>query len=197
MSPQFDNLIQWKDPFKSGVVMVVVLTGLISLSYLSFISVVAYTGLAVLCCSMGARLYRTILAPAAKPDNEPSASSTSDWSVKDFQLPRDKVSDQVVSIASQLEPYLVRLQHCILIKDYVDTAKFLLVLYVLAVLGSWFNLLTLVTVAFVFLFTGPRFYRMYQSQCDALYEKVQKQVKVIGAKLEPTLKKFRKQPIKN
>ncbi|OON13924.1 hypothetical protein X801_10292, partial [Opisthorchis viverrini] len=106
--------------------MVVVLTLLVSLSCLSFISVLAYAGLALLCCTFAARLYHFILPSSPKTIDKPGTPAPHDilteWLNTDMKLPRDKIVDRTVSLSSDFETFIIRLQRILLLKDVVDTA---------------------------------------------------------------------------
>ncbi|KAF6772519.1 hypothetical protein AHF37_08107 [Paragonimus kellicotti] len=77
MTPE--QLLLWKDPMKSGIFVVLVLTALFSLSCLSLVSVLAYAGLSLLCCTTAARLYQYLLLPTKNiaTSNVTEASDTS------------------------------------------------------------------------------------------------------------------------
>ncbi|GAA55085.1 reticulon/nogo [Clonorchis sinensis] len=81
----FENLIQWRDPLKTGILTVVVLTLLVSLSCLSFISVLAYAGLALLCCTFAARLYHFILPSTPKTVDKPGTPASHDVLTDGFE----------------------------------------------------------------------------------------------------------------
>ncbi|KAL2527372.1 Reticulon-like protein B5 [Abeliophyllum distichum] len=82
-----------------------------------------------------------------------------------------------------------------------DLKKFLAViagLWILSVLGSWWNFLTLFYIGFVFLHTVPVLYEKYEDQVDAFAEKaeveIKKQYAVFNAKV---LSKIPKGPLKD
>ncbi|CAH8592721.1 unnamed protein product [Dicrocoelium dendriticum] len=172
--------------------MVVVLTGLISLSCLSLVSVVSYAGLALLCCTTAARLYAMLLCP--KNSGKTSKSCANDyvyeWLTADVKLPTDRITDRVTSVSSEVERYLIRLQRLLLLKNYADALKFLLLLYLLHVLGDWFNLLTVVTIGFVLLFTLPRVYYLNQKQFDSCYSALTQRASALRKKMQPVLEKI-------
>ncbi|KAJ6946166.1 hypothetical protein NC651_001049 [Populus alba x Populus x berolinensis] len=82
-----------------------------------------------------------------------------------------------------------------------DLKKFLTViagLWVLSIVGSWFNFVTLFYIAFVLLHTVPVFYEKYEDQVDAFAEKamieIKKQYAVFDAKV---LSKIPRGPLKD
>ncbi|KAF8571046.1 hypothetical protein P879_01158 [Paragonimus westermani] len=193
MSPE--QLLLWKDPTKSGIFVVLVLTVLCSLSCLSLVSVLAYAGLSLLCCTTAARLYQYLLKPTKNiaTSNVTEASTTTDlfgeWFNKDIKLSGDWMSKHAVSLSSALEPYLIQLQSVLLLKSYIETCKFLVLLYFLSVLGSCFNLLTLIIIGFILLFTLPKIYRLYQKPLDKVYEKLRKHLSALNRKMQTVLEK--------
>ncbi|KAF5401314.1 Reticulon protein [Paragonimus heterotremus] len=182
---------------KSGIFVVLVLTALFSLSCLSLVSVLAYAGLSLLCCTTAARLYQYLLKPTKNvaASNVKETNATSDdlfgkWFTKDIKLSSDWMSKRAVSLSSALEPYLIQLQSVLLLKSYAETCKFLVLLYSLSVLGSCFNLLTLVIIGFILLFTLPTIYRLYQKPLDGVYEKLRKHLSVVNKKIQTVLEKI-------
>jgi len=60
------ELVYWRDPKKSGIVFGGIFVILISLTFLSFISVVAYTSLAILSGTFAFRVYKNVLQTVQK-----------------------------------------------------------------------------------------------------------------------------------
>ena len=60
------ELVYWRDPKKSGVVFGAGLAILLSLTFFSIISVIAYTSLAVLSVTLSFRIYKNILQAVQK-----------------------------------------------------------------------------------------------------------------------------------
>jgi cell shape-determining protein MreD len=60
------ELVYWRDPKKSGIVFGTVLGVLLSLSYFSLISVVAYLSLALLTGTISFRIYKNVLQAVQK-----------------------------------------------------------------------------------------------------------------------------------
>ncbi|THD20181.1 Reticulon protein [Fasciola hepatica] len=190
------DLVYWREPIKSGIFMVLGLTLLISLSCLSLVSIVAYAGLALLCCTAGYRMY-CFLLNSSKFGNKMDGSATivSDpfcsWINAEIQLPKEKIADHVAASSAQLNIRLKYLQDMLLLKNYFDTFQFGIVLYLLSVVGDYFNLLTLITIAFTLGMTLPKVYIMYQPHFDSVFVKVKRHTNNVYAKFQPTLKKLR------
>lgn len=180
---------------KSGIIAAVGLTVLLSLSCLSVISVVAYAGLALFCCTAACRLYQLILGSPKSINDQAPASNIDrvfgDWATCDVQLPKEKIADRVSNASEKISENLNYLRRVILLQDYLETFKWVFLLYLLSVIGGWFNLLTLFTIAFVFALTCPKIYIIYQPQFDSIYDKAKGRLSDFYKKIEPKLSKFR------
>jgi len=118
--------------------------------------------------------------------------------IPDLSLPEK----QVLEIASALRNDLNCALH--VLRDIAsgrDLKKFLSViagLWVLSIVGSWCNFMTLFYIAFVLLHTVPVFYEKYEDQVDAYAEKalheIKKQYAVFDAKV---LSKIPRGPLKS
>lgn len=62
---------------------------------------------------------------------------------KDIVLPKEKVEQAAAVSVAHVNAFLAELRRLFLVEDFVDTAKFAVLLYVLTYLGSWFNGITL------------------------------------------------------
>lgn len=118
--------------------------------------------------------------------------------IPDISLPEKPVMEFVAGLRIEINRALAVLRS---IASGRDLKKFLSViagLWVLSVVGSWCNFLTLVYIAFVLLHTLPVFYEKYEDQVDAFAEKatheIKKQYKVFDAKV---LSKIPRGPLKD
>jgi hypothetical protein len=60
------DLVHWRDPRKSGIVLGAILAILLSLSVVSVVSVISYSALAVLSGTLSFRLYKNVLQAVQK-----------------------------------------------------------------------------------------------------------------------------------
>ncbi|TNN14028.1 Reticulon-4 isoform 4 [Schistosoma japonicum] len=142
------DVIYWREPINSGIIAAVGLTFLLSLSCMSFISVVAYAGLALFCCTAACKLYNVVLG-SNKAEQETSNSSKHSfhsWLEYDILFSEDKIAQRAAAASEHLSEKLNQLRRILLMHDYFETAKLAICLYLLSIVGSWFNLLTLITV---------------------------------------------------
>lgn len=107
--------------------------------------------------------------------------------IPEVRIPEDKYLQFAAGLRNELNQTLDTLRN---IASGRDLKKFLAVvagLYVLSIVGSWCNFLTLFYIAFVLLHTIPVLYEKYEDEIDAFAEKamieIKKQYKVFDAKV--------------
>ncbi|KAK4475258.1 hypothetical protein MN116_002332 [Schistosoma mekongi] len=187
------DVIYWREPINSGIIAAVGLTFLLSLSCMSFISVVAYAGLALFCCTAAYKLYNVVLG-SNKAEQETSNSSNHSfhsWLEYDIQFSEDKIGQRAATASEYLSEKLNQLRRILLMQDYFETAKLAIFLYLLSIVGGWFNLLTLIIIVFVLGLTCPRIYLLYQLQCDAAFNMAKNKVMDVCKIVETKMEKLR------
>merc|ERR1711972_1244819 len=98
-------------------------------------------------------------------------------------IPADTISSAAPCLANAVNTAVFELRRLFLVESMVDTIKFGLSLWLLTYLGSWFNFLTLVILAWLGLFTAPKLYINNQSQVDEVVGKVMAQVDEVKGKV--------------
>jgi len=95
----------------------------------------------------------------------------------------DTISNMAPCVAKSLNNFTTELRRLFLVENMVDTIKFGLSLWLLTYLGSWFNFLTLLILAWLVLFTAPKLYINNQAQVDEVVGMVMAQVEDVKAKV--------------
>ncbi|KAK7864044.1 hypothetical protein R5R35_012214 [Gryllus longicercus] len=179
--PLVESLVYWRNPKVSGAVLGVGLALLLSLTYCSLISVIAYVSLAVLVGCGGFRLYRAVLAAVNKTGEGHPFRDLLD---KDIAVS----SDRAASLAQQIVPHInasvSELRRLFLVEDILDSFKFGVMVWALTYVGAIFNGLTLVILAFVSAFTLPRLYENNKQQIDKNLELARAKFAEINAKVQ-------------
>ncbi|CAI0444688.1 unnamed protein product, partial [Linum tenue] len=118
--------------------------------------------------------------------------------IPQVHLPEDPVLQFAAALRNEINRGLATLRE---VASGRDLKKFLAIiagLWVLSIVGSWCNFLTLFYIVFVLLHTVPVFYEKYEDKVDALGEKawieIKKQWAVFDAKV---LSKIPKGPLKD
>lgn len=172
------DLIYWKCPKKSGIVLTVLLSILLALSCCSILSVTAYLSLAALTVTFTYRTYRSIMA-AVQKTNESHPFQT--YLEADLTLPPERVHALADSLMSHAVCSLNSLRRLFLIENVVDSVKFGLCLWVLTYIGAWFNAMTLLLIGVICLFSFPKVYELNKEQID-------KNLEIVKSKINDVLK---------
>ncbi|XP_043188355.1 reticulon-2-like isoform X2 [Amphibalanus amphitrite] len=178
------EILLWRDPKKSGAAFATGLVLLFSMLYCSFISVVAYFGLALLTVTLGFRLYKTVLGMVQKTnDGHPFQDLLS----VDTTVTPEKGHELADKAVAELNCCTSSLKDLFLVKDIFESVKFGFVLYLLTYLGAWFNTMTLVIMGYVALFTLPKVYEQNKEKIDEVFGQVKDKVAEISAKVKAAI----------
>jgi len=175
--PTAIDLIYWRKPIRSAVALTVSLALLISFAYFSVISVVANAALLVLVVAFAYVGFKKTVAAVQKTNEGHPFKELLATPPKELIpgggdcLTRAAKEIMVRSVAGAM-----MLRHYLLVVDVVDSLKFGLALYIMTYIGDAVNLLTLVTLGVVLLFSLPKIYEANKSQIDAGVEKVMAQI---------------------
>ncbi|XP_065291158.1 reticulon-1-A isoform X3 [Dermacentor albipictus] len=161
--PQVEELVYWRQPKKSGLVFGLVLAVLLSLTCFSLISVVAYLALGSLMVAIAFRVYRNVLQAVQKSSE---GHPFKEYLEKDLSLPKERVHETVDVVVKHVDATVARLRSLFLVEDLVDSLKLALLFWVLTYVGSWFNGMTLIILAYVSAFTLPKVYESYKTEID-------------------------------
>jgi len=184
LDPRVVELIYWRDVKKTGITFGSLLVVLLSLAYLSLITVVAYTSLALLTGTIAFRVYKNIMQAIQKSGE---GHPFKEFLELDTSLPSDKVHEATDVIVGQINSTVGELKRLFLVEDLVDSVKFGCLLWCLTYVGAWFNGLTLVILAVVSLFSLPKVYEQNQAQIDQYVGLVRSQVNDVMGKVKAAL----------
>ncbi|XP_023241994.1 reticulon-1-A-like [Centruroides vittatus] len=190
MHPSVRDMIYWRDIRKSGVVFGVGLMLLLSFTYCSVISVVAYTALMVLGVTTGFRIYKNVLQAVQKSGNGHPFKEYLDM---DITLPSNRVHEYVDAVMVHFNASLQRLRSLFLVEDLIDSLKLGMLLWCMTYIGAWFNGMTLVVLAYVAFFSLPKVYETYKVQIDKNIDMVCVRVKDIMATVKAKIPQGKKE----
>lgn len=182
------ELIYWRCPKTTVAVFGSLFNLLVALSLYSFVTVVSYAALSVLTLTFSFVTYRKCLSAfQKKADVNPFQPYLGQDSIDQFNQGCEMFMEKAVT---QCASCLISLRHYFLIGEVVDSIKCALFLWTLAYVGDCFNLLTIVILAVVSLFTLPKIYEVHQEQIDAhvgmLMGQLMSQYPVVRAKFVDT-----------
>jgi len=171
----------WEDPVESGIVFGSVFVSLLSMCYFSLISVVAYVCLTTLVAVIGFKIYSYVMVNFMK--KEVPINPLVKVSEINVSIPEDKVNQFANNATSKLNSSLLELKRLFLVENMLDSVKFGLSMWVLTYIGSWFNAMTLILMAWVAIFAVPKLYLQNKTQLDPVLDKVKAQFNEISGKV--------------
>ncbi|XP_023347381.1 reticulon-1-A [Eurytemora carolleeae] len=175
------SLVYWENPILSGAVFGSVLVSLISLCYYSLIYVVSNLCLLLLLGVGAVKLYTKgmVMLGKAEQGSDP-LSAVSNLPVN---IPTENLEAVSADLAAKLNVGVSELRRLFLVDNMLDTLKFGLSLWCLTYIGSWFNAITLIILAWIGVFSIPKAYLMNQDKVDEVLNKVKVQVDEIKTKI--------------
>uniref|UniRef100_A0A1B6M6H3 Reticulon-like protein n=1 Tax=Graphocephala atropunctata TaxID=36148 RepID=A0A1B6M6H3_9HEMI len=189
-----EALVYWRDPKKSGVVFGSIMAILLSLCYMSLISVVAYSSLLALAGTICFRIYKNILQAVQKTSE---GHPFKEFLELELSLPQDKMREIVDTAVVHINAAIVELRRLFLVEDLVDSIKFGVCLWCLTYVGAIFNGMTLVILAFVALFTVPKIYENNKASIDTYIDMGRSKVAEITSKVKAAVPIGKKEPVKD
>ncbi|XP_067133151.1 reticulon-1-A-like [Centruroides vittatus] len=159
------DLVYWKDPYKTGIVFGTGLVLLLSFTYYSIISVVAYVFLIGLMMGIGLKIFKncSCLTQFGEYPFENFFNT-------DIILSSDQIHQYVDILLEYANEVSKNLRRLFLMESVVDSFKFGLILFCMTYIGSCFNGMTLINMAYVSFFTVPKLYETYQEQINSYAE---------------------------
>jgi len=177
------KILNWTDPSLSGLISGSGLVFLLSLSHFSLLSVIAYFALTLLLFGLTCKLYVHLMGILKKPCKDPLAK----LEVVDTSISSETVDSVLSSVVGYLNTSTEQLRGLCLLQNYLNSAKFAIVLYVATFVGAFFNTLTLLTMAWVGSFIIPTVYEQNQSKVDEVLGQVKAQYEAINQKVAALL----------
>jgi len=170
------DLIYWRQPVISGGVFFSLFFLLLAFSVFSAISVVSHLAMVVLAVTLSYVGFRKVAAAVQKSDEGHPFQVTLDQDVEAL-LRVDDVQDVIQALIGHVLNLLGVLRSLFLIANVFDSFKLGLFLYGITYVGDAFNLLTIVIIALVVLFTVPKTYEIYGADIDLVAEKLMAQAR--------------------
>jgi len=175
------SLVCWEDPVTTAAVFLPGAIILVALSTWSLIYIVAWTGLLALMAVVVFKVVGMVTEKLDKPN--PLGDTLSKISKVDLTVSQDKMNSFLGMAVDNINCATSYIKKAILVEEIVPTAVFGMACYLLTYMGSWFNALTLVLIAWVLLFSVPKLYLNNQVAADELYAKVKVHVDSLQEKV--------------
>ncbi|XP_034471517.1 reticulon-3 isoform X1 [Hippoglossus hippoglossus] len=178
------DLINWRDPKKSGVVFGLSMLMLLSLAAFSVISVASYLLLALLCVTITFRIYKSVVQAVQKSSDGHPFKTLID---KDVSIPPETFRKHVDASLTYINRALKQMSRLFLVEDLVDSLKLAVVMWLLTYVGAVFNGITILILADILLFALPPVYEKNKTQIDQYIDVARTQVNTTMAKLQEKL----------
>merc|ERR1711953_1253184 len=183
-NPRVRSLLYWDNPRDSGIICGSVLVCLLAVRYISLISVIGNLSLALVTATMSFRIYKSVLAAVNKTQEGHPFKQFLDI---DVTLPADKVAEITDGLFAKLNSILAKLKSVLLVENVLESIKFAVAMYLLTYIGALMNGLTIVTLAWIGIFSLPRVYRDNQKQIDEAIIPLKSKLEDLQAKLQSSL----------
>jgi len=177
LPPVVVDLIYWRQPWTTGAVFSSLFILLVSFSIFSAISVISHLALGFLIVIGSFVTFKRVAAAVQKTGEGHPFQAWLERDVEELIPGMEDVKPVVEVFVTHLTGTLDVLRSLFLIVHFFDSLKFVTFLYALTYVGDAFNLLTLVIILFVAVFTIPKVYEMYGGEIDSVLEKVVAQAK--------------------
>merc|ERR1739845_116537 len=180
---QLNSLLYWDQPRDSDICGSL-LVCLLAVRYISLISVIGNLSLALVTATMSFRIYKSVLAAVNKTQEGHPFKQFLDI---DVTLPADKVAEITDGLFAKLNSILAKLKSVLLVENVLESIKFAVAMYLLTYIGALMNGLTIVTLAWIGVFSLPRVYRDNQKQIDEAINPLKSKLDDLQSKLQSSL----------
>ncbi|XP_055327576.1 reticulon-1-like [Paramacrobiotus metropolitanus] len=167
LSQHVGDLIMWRNTKDSAVIFTFGTILLLSLSYFSLISIFAYLSMITLMVITTFVLMRQVTSAFQQQTSEHPFRGVIG---KDVVISPEYAHQQLDSILKPLNNTLVKVRNLYLADSLGQTLKLTFIMYLLTYVGSWFNLLTLLTVVWIGAFSIPKLYEANKEQIDSVLD---------------------------
>jgi len=157
------DIIYWRDPKKSGIVLAGIFVTLFLLAKFSLISLVSYSALGVLIGTLGFRVFKLAEAKFKKTDDKNPFQPMLE---KELEVPQEKIHAQVDVLVENARSIALQLRRLFFVENILDSVKFFFLLYSLTYIGAWFSGCTLIILFVIGVFTIPKVYEMNKEPID-------------------------------
>uniref|UniRef100_A0A672V3H0 Reticulon n=1 Tax=Strigops habroptila TaxID=2489341 RepID=A0A672V3H0_STRHB len=183
------ELLYWRDPARSALVLVSLLAALGCLARFSAVSVGAYGALAVLGVTLPRRLHRAALR-ALRPPPHPSRAPPE----AAVGLSPEEQRRWARRLARHVTAATRTLARLFLVHSVPESLKFAFLFYLLTYVGAVCNGLTLLGAGVICAFTFPVLYRHHQAQIDQYVTLVRSHLSHLRARIQAKLPSAKAKP---
>jgi len=176
-----DHLVYWRNPLETGVVFGSVLVLLVSVKYVSLISVVGNLLLALVTSTVAFRIYKSVLTAINKSQDKSHPFQR--YLDADVELPLERVIALTEETVGSLNTLITKLKNIYLVENMIESLKFAAAMYLMTFVGRLVNFVTLLIIGWVAVFAWPRIYQDNQTKIDEALAPIKVKVEELTSKL--------------
>jgi len=177
------SITSWTSPLETATVFLLTLAVLVAIGCYSIISVISTSCLLMLLAVSLSKVYTHVMVNLlAKKPAEPSSDPLHKLYALDLTVKAECVENIIGIVVSNVNDGFGQLRSLFLFDNLADSLKFGVAMYCITYIGSLCNLLTIITFAWITLFTFPRLYTDNKEAIDSLVEKMFEQVEQVKSK---------------
>eukprot|EP00088_Acartia_fossae_P029617 TRINITY_DN30495_c0_g1_i1.p1 TRINITY_DN30495_c0_g1~~TRINITY_DN30495_c0_g1_i1.p1 ORF type:complete len:201 (+),score=27.39 TRINITY_DN30495_c0_g1_i1:105-707(+) len=178
------SLLLWESPVLTAATFVPVLLFLITVQFYSLISVCAYFTLCVLGLVLASKVYWYVMVFLLKKlEHVPESDPTYMFENIEFTISRDQAMSVAGLMVDNVNILAAEIKSVILCQKLTRFIYIGVAAYILSCIGAFFNLLTLVTLAWIGAFSLPKLYELNKETIDGLVLKLQSKIGDIKGKV--------------
>jgi len=166
------ELVNWRDPWKSGIVFGIVLLSYMLLGWLDYtvVTLGSYLLLALLgvCYVYRGFVHLKSTWLLGKAAENPFLQN---FKGVDFHVTKEDANRHLETVLDLTNLTIDRFTEVFFITNYVRSLGFAALFYAVAIVGNWFSGLTLLFLGLLEAFVFPRFYEEYKTQIDSYVER--------------------------
>jgi len=180
---EFRLLTLWTEPLKTAAVFLPVLWVLTFLHFMSLISVFAISCLTMLCGSLLYKLYYFVMVKVLAKLPEDTNNHLTEICSWNIEIDEEDVKTYLEAGSTTFNKFALKLKSVLELTNIPESVLFGFNCYFLTLVGSYFNLLTLLTAAWICVFTLPKVYIEKKESVDRYLQVAKDQVSLIKDKI--------------
>jgi hypothetical protein len=161
------DLILWTEPRTTKMVFFSSLMSLLSLASFSLLTVISFVFLFGMSIIGLYRIYLGIIFRIKGTEDKTFEKLL----LVEVSLPKNKIQEFTQYLENDLSTFLNQIKSILIWDNVFTSSLWCLIFYVMYCIGCIFNLLTLMILTLVSVFTLPKVYQVYGSQIDKGFEK--------------------------
>lgn len=188
------NLLLWRNPRVSGIMLGLGLLVLLALSFYNVLVVITCLAIPLVVTTLSVRAMYSAKCALLKQQGENPFQHWLDegWKIGDQRM--DSINRRIADLTNTI---VLEVKRNVLVEDFVDSLKSLLFLYLWYYIGKNISGLTLLFLGLVGLFTVPKIYDIYRKEIDGAIKQMRLKYEDFYSRLIDRIPGTKKRNFKN